>query len=250
MFPAKKTGEEGERPEFMKEKCYPCSKCDEIFYVEDNLLKHAKKHSDEKKNCIYCNKIIERAANLKLHQKTCDRNVNRKWRVMLGVDGDVVDTGFNMVQSAFKKLIVVYRKPLNTCELKNVKLAFTQDMSYILRREVMERKGMKWHSSLKVKLCKALNPSVETDPPAVFNTDAVWGLIGSNYEDDMNAAFDNVMRQLDEYQCNGSGWVLSEFVELDVTIITCTPWKNRKVAEDDEDDEDDEYDPNDDDYVL
>ncbi len=66
----------------------------------------------------------------------------------------------------------------------------------------------------------------------------------------MNAAFDDVMQKLDEYQYNGSGWVLSEFVELDVTITTCTPWKDRKVVEDDEDDADDEYDPNDDGYDL
>ncbi len=185
---------------------------------------------------------MERAQNLKLYQQTCDRNVNRKWRALLDVDGDVADTGFNIVQSAFNKTLVVYRKPLNTYKLKDVKLTFTQDMSYILRREVADRKSMKWHSSLKVKLCKAIDPSVETDPPdqlKLINTDAVWGLIGSNYEDDMNAAFDDVMQKLDEYQCNGSGWVLSEFVELDVTIITCNPLKNVIVDDDDNDYDDD-----------
>ena len=50
------------------------------------------------------------------------------------------------------------------------------------------------------------------------------GLIGSYYEDELKAAFDNVMQQIDEYQQNGSGWVLDELVELDVSIVTCTSW--------------------------
>ncbi len=248
MFPAKKTYEEGERPEFMRNKRYICNICAKTFYEEDNLLKHhSMKHPEQKKNCVYCNKRIERAQNLKLHQKTCENNVNKMGGKAHG-GGVIANTiGFHLVESAFNKTLVVYRKLLNTHQLDDVKLAYSRCAQHILRREVAWRKGIKWHSSLKVKMVKATDPTIETDPPAVFNTDAVWGLLGSNYDEDLQVAFDNVMRQLDEYQCNGSGWVLSEFVELDVTIITCTPWKNRKVAEDDKDDEDDEYNPNDDD---
>ncbi len=78
-----------------------------------------------------------------------------------------------------------------------------------------------------------------TDPPAVFNTDAVWGLIGSDYDEDLSAAFVDVMQQLDEFQRSGSGWVLDKFTELDVTIITCTSLKKVVKENDDYDNDED-----------
>ena len=84
---------------------------------------------------------------------------------------------------------------------------------------------MKWNLSLKVIMYKPTDPSVVTDPPAVFNTDAIFGLIGSNYDSDLNSAFYILMQKIDEYEQNGSGWVIGEIVELDVSIITCNPWK-------------------------
>ena len=85
---------------------------------------------------------------------------------------------------------------------------------------------------------KSVDPDVVTDPPTVFNTDMVVGLIGSNYDDYLKAAFENVMQQIDEFQRNGSGWVLDQFLELDVSIVTCTPWiRNVNEDEDDYDEE-------------
>ena len=83
---------------------------------------------------------------------------------------------------------------------------------------------MKWNLALKAIMYKPSDPDVVTDPPAVFNTNMKMGVVGTNYEDELKAAFENVMQQIDEYQHCGSGWVLDELVELDVSIVTCTPW--------------------------
>ena len=50
------------------------------------------------------------------------------------------------------------------------------------------------------------------------------------------------MQQIDEYNKNGSGWVLHELVELDVSIGTCTPCiRDDNAGGDDEgDDEENE----------
>ena len=63
----------------------------------------------------------------------------------------------------------------------------------------------------------------------------VVGLIGSEYEDDLKAAFENVMQQIDDYQHNGSGWVLNKFVELDVSIVTYAPFLGKDIDDDDDD---------------
>ncbi len=81
--------------------------------------------------------------------------------------------------------------------MEDVEAAFNHDVPKLLQREVAERKGIKWYLALKASMFKATDPSIETDPPAVFNTDAVLGLIGLNYDEDLKSAFGNVMQQLD-----------------------------------------------------
>ncbi len=68
--------------------------------------------------------------------------------------------------------MVLYRKPLNTANIDDVKLAFSQDLQSLLRREAVERVGIKWHLALKVTLHKLTDPATVTDPPPVFSTNA------------------------------------------------------------------------------
>ncbi len=215
--------------DFMKDKSYPCNICYMVFYIEKNLLKHSKVHRAENKNCMYCKKKIERAQNLKHHQQTCDSNDNRRKNQEGGGVSNVQsvdDTGFVFVESAFKDVMVLYRKPLNTSNFDIVHMAIVQDAQSLLRREVVVRKVLKWHLALKAILYKAMDPPVVTDPPAVFNTHAMMGLIGSDYDEDLSEAYEKLIKQLDEFQTNGSGWVLDEFVELDVTVLTYTPFRS------------------------
>ena len=164
----------------------------------------------QKKNhcCCHCNKNISRVQNLKFHQETCEQNENRKaYRRFYGVDVDESNGGFQLVESAFKKMFVTYRKVLhvNALKLDDMESVFSRDVKNLLQTEVIKRKGMKWNVSLKAIMYKPTDPDVVTDPPAVFNTDMVVGLIGSDYEEELKAAFEKVMQQIDEYQRNGSG---------------------------------------------
>ena len=43
------------------------------------------------------------------------------------------------------------------------------------------------------------------------------------------------MQQIDHYQRNGSGWVLNQFVELDVSIVTYAPFMGMNIDDDDDD---------------
>ena len=103
--------------DFMVEVSFPCTShgCDKVFYVKSDLKKHAKanaKEMREKTNCcLHCNKTISRAQNLKFHQQTCEQNKNRKaYRRFYGVVPDLCNGGFKLVESAFKKMFVLYRK--------------------------------------------------------------------------------------------------------------------------------------------
>ena len=70
--------------------------------------------------CLHCNKTISRAQNPKLHQQTCEQNGNRnEYRRYYGVDADNVHNGgFKLIESAFKKMFVTYRKVLDVNALQ------------------------------------------------------------------------------------------------------------------------------------
>ena len=116
-----------------------------------------------------------------------------RYRRYYGVyPSDTVDDGFSIVETALKTLFVLYRKKLNinALNLDDVKLVFSRDVKKLLQREVITRFGIKWSLALKVIIYKAVDPDIFTDPPATFNTDMVMGLIGSDYDEDLNAAFE------------------------------------------------------------
>ena len=168
--------------DFTKEESYPCrgDGCDKVFYLKADLEKQRKVHEKEmrRKNhcCLHCNEIISRAQNLKFHQQTCERNENlNKYRQFYGVYPDVRNSGFKLVESAFKKMFVLYRKKIdvNAQQFDDVKLVFSQDVKNVLRREAVNRFSIKWNLALKVIMHKSGAPDVVTDPPAVFDIDIV-----------------------------------------------------------------------------
>ena len=229
-----------------EEERYPCKSegCDKIFDYKENIMEHTKIHEKEKKLCCLHSDIVC-THKIKLHQQQCEQNRNDLlYRRYYGVHPSAtVDDGFRLVEMAFNKLFVLYRKKLNinALNMDEVKLIFSRDVKKLLRREVVARLGIKWNLELKVNMYNAVKPNVFTDPPTttIFSTDMLAGLIGTDYEEDLNAAFDNVMGQIDNYdEWNVHGWVLDQFVELDVSIVTYTPFLRSTDSDDDSDDYD------------
>ena len=52
------------------------------------------------------------------------------------------------------------------------------------------------------------------------------GLIGNNYENDLDKVFQKILQQIDDFETNGSGWITDKFLTLDLKIVTHTPWKS------------------------
>ena len=50
------------------------------------------------------------------------------------------------------------------------------------------------------------------------------GLIGNNYDHDLDEALQDIMEQIDSFEGNGSGWIVDKFQTLDLKIVTCAPW--------------------------
>jgi len=109
--------------------------------------------------------------------------------------------------------------------LDKLQLAFS-DAITVLQKEVAVRFGIKWYFALKLTFRKAIDYNVVTDPPVVLNTDPVMGLIGNNYENDLDKVFQKILQQMDDFESNCSGLITDKFLTLDLKIVTHTPWKS------------------------
>ena len=66
--------------------------------------------------------------------------------------------------------------------------------------------------------------NVITDPPVVLHTHQKMGLMGTNYELELSKALEEMMRKIDTFERNGSGWIVDKVLQLDLNIVTYTPW--------------------------
>ena len=48
--------------------------------------------------------------------------------------------------------------------------------------------------------------------------------MGTNYEQELSKALGEMMKKIDTFERNGSGWVVDKFLQLDLNIATYTPW--------------------------
>ena len=60
----------------------------------------------------------------------------------------------------------------------------------------------------------------------VLHTEPKMGLMGTNYEQELSKALEDMMEKIDTFERNGSGWVVDKFLQLDLNIVTYTPWSH------------------------
>ena len=77
-----------------------------------------------------------------------------------------------------------------------------------------------------VNFRKAASSDVITNPPVVLHTEPEMGLRGTNYEQKLNEAFEEMIGKIDTFERNGSGWIVDKFLQLDINIVTYTPWSH------------------------
>ena len=57
----------------------------------------------------------------------------------------------------------------------------------------------------------------------VLHTAPRMGLMGTNYEQELSKALEEMIEKIDTFERNGSGWIVDKFIQLDLNIVTYTP---------------------------
>ena len=106
---------------------------------------------------------------------------------------------------------------------------------------VIEAVGtFKWYLGLKAIFYKTANSGISSEPPLFFCTDPfpfyhkyndkVWEIVKEQLE-----------KQINNYECNGSGWIVSRLVSLDVSFSETDDPLKPKCVKDTNDDDDEEW---------
>ena len=198
------------------------SHCKSKHGMSDHEIKLLKTYS-----CKYCKKNFSRRVNCGYHELHCKLgkpgDFTYRHDFQFGA-GNEKNGDFEEIDQGLGNVFVIYRKKLTQdSNMDKLQSAF-QDAITVLQKEVAVRLGIKWYFALKMTFRKAIDDDVVTDPPVVLNTDPIMGLIGNNYENDLDKAFQNILQQIDNFETNGSGWITDKFLTLDLKVVTYTPW--------------------------
>ena len=203
---------------------YACPRCKVEFTSKKYRNNHYKKHFQAKRfACVHCHKDFTRMANKKMHEKKCNIRANG---IQIG-GGDFSaqesnkDGQFYNHQQALGGVVRIERIDFAHHSLDLLGRLF-QALQQVQERITIEQENtrpFKTYISLKVNFYKAANPNVITEPTPCFNSEPSVVYAASDVSRIMDVIQSNIMQQIDNYEKNGSGWVLHNLVNLDLHLL-------------------------------
>lgn len=211
---------------------YVCPRCHVEYKSKLYRDKHYKTHFTCKNiKCPYCEKPFKQKCRMELHKKNCLQKCYTQAESIYGNtntiqhgygltdSGDINDGGFIEHENALG-IIRKERVTFSSSEknlIKRLEEAFKKTVERLeIEKESMS--SLKVYLSLQVNFYKSADPSVVTNPSVWFNTEPIEFLIGDNTTEVVQHFQNNLMQQIDNYERNGSGWVLANLVTLDLTL--------------------------------
>ena len=178
-----------------------------------------------------CNKSFRKKQNLNWHAQHCKNNFVQEQQQQQGQgatrnNNEDVNSSYEEVEHAFNRTVIVLRKKLNHNEqFDKLQKMFIEGMPQKVEEELEKRLSIKWWPSLKLNFQKAVNNNVKTDPPIVFNSEPFTLVEKSLLLPQCRLAYNNIVQQIESFSQNGSGWVVDELINIDISIINIDPLK-------------------------
>ena len=127
-----------------------------------------------------------------------------------------------LVESALQNAASVYRKHFNQedCQnlLENLKTSLTELKDIFVNKILVQTQALKWYVTLKLNFHKANDPAVITEPPVVFRTEVFISVNVEDIDAKFHAVYNELTQKIHAYQANGSGWVMDQFIDVDLGV--------------------------------
>ena len=192
---------------------------------------------DKQFNCSTCEKKFSRKRYQLYHEQHCDENKHQSSKKRLRqskIDEFIpniptLQEGGTMqesdepqlIQSTVNKVAVTYRKWFDRDSkvdyFDRLKNALTSYHNVIIM-EKNQKRSIKYYFTVVLIFHKNKNVEELTDPPISFRS-SVFTLLDGNNDEVFNhslSAYRQFVKQIEEFQRNGSDWVLNHFICLDL----------------------------------
>ena len=236
--------ESSKSPDFtvVREQLFKCQVCSREFLEQSNLSRHEAEHAVTRHiKCSFCHKTFKHESHRTMHMRHCPNlpvstDVIRSERSTetnqagMGLENDTIShsesaTSFNeileqprLIQSALSNTVIKYEHRFDKSDYVNL---------FIRIRAALDKYGdiiIKEHAALSVNFHQAANVEDVTSPPVIFRSEVFTSLIDDeNNRTKFVIAMQQLTHQIEEFLNNGSGWVLSNIVKIDVGIINYKP---------------------------
>ena len=224
---------------------YKCYHCGNDFSQRCNLDPHIKLMHGQSFNCTLCGKGCTRSINLEMHMRTWSSSSTPAHR------GGATSCSFTQTASTLARrggaascsstpahrggaAFVVQRKrkalggavEVHSVDMNAANQFVTLEDAVVALEPTMAAYQQRHHAykyqiAVNIIFHKAVDPTILTDPPVTLRTTMV-----AVYAVDVPQLVEtscNILELLEVYEQNGSGWVFSNFVSMELTLWHLDP---------------------------
>ena len=210
---------------------YECPRCKVLYKSKKYRDEHYIKHFQNKNFvCSHCSKTFAQKCRMEMHFKTCtnkcgnDKSIHENVQIGHGESlGKQEDGLFEEYESALGGVVCKERLYFAN-HGNNLMNRLSSALKKVAERLELEREknhSNKVYLSLQAAFYKAADPSIVTDPAPFFNTEPIRLFPSTDVSEIINIFTSNLQQQIDNYQTNGSGWVLQNFLHLELNLCRC-----------------------------
>ena len=134
---------------------------------------------------------------------------------------DTAEEPVVLVQSLLQNTVSVYRKRFNQEDhrnfLENLKTNLDK-LKDVVNKVLVGTQALKWYITLKLNFHNENDPAVITEPPVVFRTEVFTSVNVDDLDPKFHAVYNELTQKIHGYQANGSGWVVDQFIDADLSV--------------------------------
>ena len=225
-------------------KTFDCGECGRTFLQPKHLRRH-KRDTHQANNptfsCASCNRSYSRHDNMLRHQLACMTKTQSGRggikRPASPMDLDVqspklprTENPFVAVEiaSALRRALVSYRINLSRI-VENDVIGLLRDAVISMSdkldesRKLAQSKAIKFFVVADIEFVQATDPSIITIPPISLHSETYEVYEETDLNEILQFIVQDFMRSIDEFQRNGSGWVIKDIIHLDTTVLEFDP---------------------------
>ena len=212
---------------------FECVICECKYVQRKSLLRHIQNAHAKLWTCIRCRKQFNREDNYTYHARICEfhaTGARAESVIQIGGGGDAVNTNdeFELQKTAFDGASQLFSLSLHDKkqEVDNIH-TLLKDSVYsakdLLSSERESKNAVKFYFSLHLLYHQAIDETLLTEPPIVKNTKPRELYAGDDITDQIRISYDELLKEVEKFESEGSGWVLHKLIKLDLHINQLDP---------------------------